>query len=63
MAVTLWEDKGSLRASEQKANQIRKESADNVGQEIVSVERYEVVYQPEDTLQQIGQTSSGEETG
>lgn len=50
MAVTLWEDEESLRASEEQANKIRQESADQAGQEIAGVERYEVAYQPESAL-------------
>lgn len=50
MAITLWDDEKSLRASEERANQIRKDSTDQAGGEILGVERYEVAMQPDDAL-------------
>ncbi|HEX9774687.1 MAG TPA: hypothetical protein VGB83_03795 [Actinomycetota bacterium] len=42
MGITLWQTEGALRASEEKANAIRSGVADDAGDEIVGVERYEV---------------------
>ncbi|MFE7775113.1 hypothetical protein ACFU5O_14655 [Streptomyces sp. NPDC057445] len=42
VSLTLWEDEVSMQASEEKAEQIREETARREGQRIVSVERYEV---------------------
>ena len=42
LAITFWEDEGAMRASEEAANQLRSESAEASGEQIVGVERYEV---------------------
>lgn len=41
-SLTLWEDEGSMAASESHGARIREESAQREGQRIVSVERFEV---------------------
>ncbi|WP_432075445.1 hypothetical protein [Streptomyces wuyuanensis] len=41
-SLTLWEDEEAMRASEDKADRIRVETARREGQRIVSVDRYEV---------------------
>ncbi|MBT2449862.1 hypothetical protein J7F03_22860 [Streptomyces sp. ISL-43] len=41
-SLTLWEDEGTMRASEERAARIREETAQREGQRIVSVERFEV---------------------
>jgi heme-degrading monooxygenase HmoA len=43
MGVVLWESEDAMRLSEDLANQVRSDSADAGGAEIVSVERFEVV--------------------
>jgi heme-degrading monooxygenase HmoA len=43
--ITLWDSRDSLQASEQQADQLRKESAEAGGETIKGVERYEVVSQ------------------
>jgi hypothetical protein len=40
--ITLWESQQALRASEEAANDLRRRSADHVGDTIVDVQRYEV---------------------
>jgi heme-degrading monooxygenase HmoA len=47
VSITLWESEEAMRASEEAANQLRSESAQASGGEIVSVERYEVAISPE----------------
>jgi len=42
MSVTLWETEEQMRASEEAANRLRSESAEATGDEVVSVERFEV---------------------
>lgn len=42
VSLTLWEDEEAMKASEQKADRIRVETARREGQQIVSVDRYEV---------------------
>ena len=42
VSVTLWRDAAALKATESVANTIRDEGAEVDGDEIVSVERYEV---------------------
>ncbi len=42
LAITFWEDEEAMRASEEAANQLRSESAEASGEQIVGVERYEV---------------------
>ena len=43
IAVTLWEDENAMRASEERANELRAQAADAMGAaEAPSVERYEV---------------------
>lgn len=42
VSLTLWEDEQTMQASEERADQIRVETAHREGQRIVSVERYEV---------------------
>jgi len=43
VVVTLWKSAEALRASEEAANKLRKESADAFGDTIAGVERYEVL--------------------
>jgi hypothetical protein len=40
--ITLWESRQALQASEEAANDLRRRSADHVGDTIVDVQRYEV---------------------
>jgi quinol monooxygenase YgiN len=43
MAITLWADEEAMRASEQRANELRAQAADAMGAgEAPAVERYEV---------------------
>lgn len=43
MGITFWETEEALRASEEAADRMRSEAAAEAGEEIVGVERYEVV--------------------
>lgn len=49
IAVTLWESEAAMRESEEKANKLRGEAADAGGDEIVSVERFEVLLEERDS--------------
>ena len=40
--ITLWESEDALRASEEKANKLRQETAESAGEKIKGVDRYEV---------------------
>lgn len=42
LAITYWESSDAMRASEEKANEIRQESNALTGSETTNVERYEV---------------------
>ena len=43
MAITLWTDEGAMRASEERANELRAQAAEAMGaSDPASVERYEV---------------------
>lgn len=42
VSLTLWEDEETMRASEERADRIRVDTARREGQRIVSVDRYEV---------------------
>ncbi|WP_035850379.1 hypothetical protein [Kitasatospora azatica] len=42
LTLTLWEDEAAMRASEQDATKIRKQSAERERTTILSVERFEV---------------------
>jgi heme-degrading monooxygenase HmoA len=42
LSITLWESEETMRATEQDADQLRSAWAERSGQEIASVERYEV---------------------
>ena len=42
VAVTLWEDEEAMRASEESANALRAEAAQQMGAQQPTVERYEV---------------------
>ncbi|WP_175409860.1 hypothetical protein [Streptomyces sp. TRM64462] len=42
LTLTLWEDEEAMRASEERADAIRRESAERDAMTVVSVERYEV---------------------
>jgi heme-degrading monooxygenase HmoA len=43
MAITLWEDEAAMRASEERANELRRTASDELGAaEQPHVERYEV---------------------
>ena len=47
LTLTFWESEAALKASQEAANQIRKDAAAATDAEIVDVERYEVtIYQP-----------------
>lgn len=50
LAMTLWRDEQSMRASEREADHVREDSTARVGGEIVDVQRYEVVLQPSDFM-------------
>lgn len=43
VAITLWETEEAMRASEEAANRLRRETSEAAGETIASVERYEVV--------------------
>jgi heme-degrading monooxygenase HmoA len=43
LSITLWETEEDMRVSEEAARRARKESAEGSGEEILSVEHYEVV--------------------
>jgi len=43
IAVTLWESETAMRESEEAANKLRSEASEAGGEEIVSVERFEVI--------------------
>lgn len=43
LAVTLWESEEAMSASEEAANNLRSETAESLGTQMVGVERYEVV--------------------
>jgi heme-degrading monooxygenase HmoA len=43
LAVTFWETEEAMRASEDTANQMRQEGAAETGEQIVAVERYELL--------------------
>lgn len=42
IAITLWRDAQAMQASEAWADRVRAEGADEAGESVVSVERYEV---------------------
>ncbi len=42
MSLTLWETEDHMRASEEAASRLRAESTEAMGEELVSVERFEV---------------------
>ena len=43
LAITLWEDEAAMTASEERANQMRRDASDQMGAEAEArVERYEV---------------------
>lgn len=44
ISVTLWESEAALRASEEAADRLRELSAQEVGEEIRGVDRFEVAY-------------------
>lgn len=50
MAVTFWDSKESMLASEREAARIRMQSTSAVGGTITGVEHYEVVLQPADVM-------------
>lgn len=43
LAITLWETEEAMQASEEAANQLRRETSEAAGETIASVDRYEVV--------------------
>jgi heme-degrading monooxygenase HmoA len=43
VAITFWEDEETMRASEEVANRLREDAAQAAGEQIVSVERFEVL--------------------
>lgn len=42
IALTFWETEAAMKASEEAANQLRQQSADEVAEQVAGVERYEV---------------------
>ena len=42
-AITLWRDEAALRASEEMANRVRTDTSQAAGEQVVSVERHEVL--------------------
>ena len=49
IAVTLWESEAAMRESEEAANKLRSEASEAGGEEIVSVERFEVLLDEPDS--------------
>jgi heme-degrading monooxygenase HmoA len=45
LAITMWESEEALRASEQRADALRGESATHMEASVTSVERFEIVVQ------------------
>lgn len=43
IAITLWDSEQAMKASEETANRMRSDSLPKAGEEVVSVERYEVL--------------------
>jgi heme-degrading monooxygenase HmoA len=43
-SLTLWADEEAMRASEEYADRVREDAARREGQQILSVDRYEVAY-------------------
>lgn len=43
IVVTLWESEAAMRESEEAANKLRADASAEAGEEIVSVERFEVL--------------------
>lgn len=46
LAVTFWESESAMRQSEEAANRLRDQSAQNSGGRVAGVERYEVIQAP-----------------
>lgn len=42
MSITLWDDEASMRASEERANELRRQATEDMGGGEPRVERYEV---------------------
>ncbi len=49
VAVTLWESERAMRESEEAANKLRSEASEAGSEEIVSVERFEVLIDERDS--------------
>lgn len=49
IAVTLWESEATMRDSEEAANKMRSEASEAGGEEVVSVERFEVLVDERDS--------------
>ena len=47
LTFSLWESEAAMRASEAAADQVRSDAAASADAEIVAVERYEVIVQPD----------------
>lgn len=45
LTITLWDSEDELRASESEADRLRKDAAEHSGEDIVEVERFEVLVQ------------------
>jgi heme-degrading monooxygenase HmoA len=44
LSFTLWEDEASMRASEERASELRSSTSEEMGTEVTRVERYEVAF-------------------
>jgi heme-degrading monooxygenase HmoA len=44
LSFTLWEDEAAMRASEERANELRRSTTEEMGTEVTRVERYEVAF-------------------
>jgi heme-degrading monooxygenase HmoA len=45
IGITFWDSEENMKASEQEANKVRKETADKTAEKILSVEPYEIAVQ------------------
>jgi heme-degrading monooxygenase HmoA len=44
LSFTLWEDEAAMRASEERANELRSSTTEEMGTEVTRIERYEVAF-------------------
>jgi heme-degrading monooxygenase HmoA len=44
LSFTLWEDEAAMRASEERANEMRGSATEEIGTEVARVEHYEVAF-------------------